>query len=48
MQLIPLKYNPDIPTLQQSDNKQFDINAPDLGLSFVFGLFTPDVNKEDE
>lgn len=39
---------PDIPTLQQSDNKQFDINVPDLGLSSVFGLLTPDVNKEEE
>jgi len=39
---------PDIPTLQQSDNKQPNINVPDLGLSSVFGLLTPDVNKEDE
>ena len=39
---------PDIPTLQQSDNKQLNINVPDLGLSSVFGLLTPDVNKEDE
>lgn len=40
---------PDIPTLQQSENKQSNINMPDLGLSSVLGLFTPDVaNKEDE
>lgn len=39
---------PDTPTLQQSDNKQFDTNVLDLGLSSVFGLLTPDVNKEEE
>ncbi len=40
---------PDIPTLQQSENKQSNINMPDLGLSSVLGLLTPDVaNKEDE
>ena len=40
---------PDIPTLQQSENKQSNINMPDLGLSSVWDLFTPDVaNKEDE
>ena len=40
---------PDIPTLQQSENKQSNIIMPDLGLSSVLGLFTPDVaNKEDE
>ncbi len=39
---------PDIPALQQSDDKQPNINVSDLGLSSVFGLFTPDVNKEEE
>lgn len=39
---------PDIPTLQQSDNKQSSINVPDLGLSSVFSLLTPDVSKEEE
>ncbi|MBD8387428.1 hypothetical protein [Dysgonomonas sp. BGC7] len=39
---------PDIPTLQQLDNKQPNINVPDLELSSVFGLLTPDVNKEEE
>lgn len=40
---------PDIPILQQADNKQPNINVSDVGLSSVFGLFTPDVaNKEDE
>lgn len=38
---------PGIPTLQQSD-KQLNINVSDLGLSSVFGLLTPDVNKEEE
>ena len=39
---------PDIPTLQQSNNKQPNINMSDLGLSSVFGLLTPDVSKEEE
>lgn len=39
---------PDIPTLQQSDNRQTNISVPDLDLSSVFGLLTPDVNKEEE
>lgn len=39
---------PDIPTLQQSDNKQPNINVSDLGLSSVFGLLTPDISKEEE
>lgn len=39
---------PDIPTLQQSDDKQFNISLPDLGISSVLGLLTPDVNKEEE
>ena len=39
---------PDIATLQQSDDKQLNINIPDLGLSSVFGLLTPDANKEEE
>jgi len=39
---------PDIPTLQQSDNKQPSINVSDLGISSVFGLLTPDVDKEEE
>lgn len=39
----------DIPTLQQSDDKQSSINVSDLGLSSVFDLLTPDVgNKEEE
>lgn len=39
---------PDRPTLQQSGDKQPHINMPDLGLSSIFGLITPDVNKEEE
>jgi len=39
---------PDRPMSQQSDDKQFDINVANLGLSSVFGLLTPDVNKEEE
>lgn len=39
---------PDIPTLQQSDDKQSNISLPDLGISSVLGLLTPDVNKEEE
>lgn len=40
---------PDISTLQQSDNKQPSVNVPDLGISSVFGLLTPDIdNKEEE
>lgn len=39
---------PDRPMSQQSDDKQFDINVTNLGLSSVFGLLTPDVNKEEE
>lgn len=40
---------PDITTLQQLDDKQPNINVPDLGLSSVFGLLTPDIdNKEEE
>ncbi|WP_026367578.1 hypothetical protein [Bacteroides sp. 14(A)] len=41
---------PDIPTLQQSKSNKSDtnINIPDLGLSSVFGLLTPDVNNEEE
>jgi hypothetical protein len=38
---------PDIPTLQQSDNKQPSINVPDLGISSAFGLLTPDINKDE-
>ncbi len=38
---------PDIPTLQQSDNKQPYINVPDLGIFSVFGLITLDINKEE-
>ena len=38
----------DIPTLQQSDDKQSNINVPDLGLSSVLGLLTPDINREEE
>lgn len=39
---------PDIPTLQQLDDKQPSINVPDLGLSSVFGLLTPDVSNKEE
>ncbi len=39
---------PNIPTLQQSDYKQPNIDMPNLGLSSVFGLLTPDVNKDEE
>ncbi|MDR1502451.1 MAG: DUF5712 family protein [Prevotella sp.] len=38
----------DIPTLQQSDDKQPNINASDLGLSSVFGLLTPDIDSKEE
>ena len=44
---VGIAIQPDIPTLQQSD-KQLNINVSDLGLSSVFGLLTPDVNKEEE
>ena len=39
---------PDRPMLQQSGDKHPHINMPDLGLSSIFGLITPDVNKEEE
>ena len=39
---------PGIPTLQQSDNKQASINVADLDISSVFGLLTPDANKEEK
>lgn len=39
---------PDIPTLQQSDDKQPNINVSDLGLSSVFGLLTPDIDSKEE
>ena len=39
---------PDIPTLQQSDDKRSNIDVPNLGLSSVFGLLTPGVNNEEE
>lgn len=39
---------PDTPTLQQSDNKQPSINVSDLGLSSVFGLLTPNLDKEEK
>lgn len=40
---------PDIPMLQQLDDKQSNINVPDLGLSSVFSLLTPNIdNKEEE
>ena len=38
----------DRPMLQQSGDKHPHINMPDLGLSSIFGLITPDVNKEEE
>ena len=38
---------PDIPTLQKSKNNETNISMPDLSLSSVFGLLTPDVNKEE-
>ena len=37
----------DIPTLQKSKNNETNISMPDLSLSSVFGLLTPDVNKEE-
>lgn len=37
-----------IKTLQQSDNNQFNIKMPDLGLSSVLGLFTPKSNNSNE
>lgn len=37
-----------IKTLQQSDNNQFNIKMPDLGLSSVLGLFTPESNNSNE
>lgn len=45
---VRVAIQPNIPTLQQLDNKQPSINVPDLGISFVFVLLTPDVNKGEE
>lgn len=39
---------PDILTLQQLDNNQPNINVSNLGLSSVFSLLTPDVDKEEQ
>lgn len=35
-------------TKVQPANQQSGINVPDLGISFVFGLLTFDVNKGEE
>lgn len=45
---VRIDIQPDRPTLQQSGNKQPHINMPDLGLSSIFGLITPDINKKEE
>lgn len=38
----------DIPILQQSNNKQYSIYIPELGLSFIANLLIPNINNKKE
>lgn len=45
---VETEIQPAISTPQQSDDEQPNINVPDLGLSPVFSLLTPDVSNKGE